>query len=111
MPISNASFIRSMLALLGGGTSHFESLSRDRPFGSQSERAKNAADVQDGKASAREPRVSHSAADAESGQREFLLTEDPRYLEAYEVARRIIEAMASNLKLAMQIDSSARDPH
>jgi CHASE3 domain sensor protein len=81
MPISNASFIRSTQALLGGGTSHFDPVAGSSVWLAERTR-ENAADVQDPQSiRSRTSRLLILLLDAESGQRGFLLTQDPRYLE------------------------------
>jgi signal transduction histidine kinase len=104
MPVSNTSFVRSTLALLGAGL-----LILIVAAGSSlwlSERAReNAADIQDAQSiRSRTSRLLALLLDAETGQRGFLLTQDPKYLEPYEAARRQIGPDMERLKQLHRTD-------
>ena len=98
MPISNVSFIRSTLALLGAGLLILIIVAGSSVW--LSERAReNAADIQDAQSiRTRTSRLLALLLDAETGQRGFLLTGDPKYLEPYEAARRQIGPDMERLK-------------
>jgi len=98
MPTSNVSFIRSTLALLGAGLLILIVVAGSSVWLSERTR-ENAADVQEAQSiRTRTSRVLALLLDAETGQRGFLLTQDPRYLEPYEVARRQIGPDIERLK-------------
>ncbi len=98
MPTANVSFIRSTLALLGAGLLILIVVAGSSVWLSERTRD-NAADLQE--AQSIRTRTSRAIAlllDAETGQRGFLLTQDPKYLEPYEAARRQIEPDIERLK-------------
>ena len=98
MPISNASFIRSTLALLGAGLLILIVVAVSSVWLAERTR-ENAADVQDAQSiRSRTSRLLSLLLDAETGQRGFLLTQDPKYLEPYEAARRQIGPDIERLK-------------
>ena len=98
MPTSNVSFIRSTLALLGAGLLILIVVAGSSVWLSERTR-ENAADVQEAQSiRTRTSRVLALLLDAETGQRGFLLTQDPRYLEPYEAARRQIGPDIERLK-------------
>jgi signal transduction histidine kinase len=98
MPISNASFIRSTLALLGAALLILILIAGSSVWLAERSR-ENAADVQDAQSiRSRTSRLLTLLLDAETGQRGFLLTQDPRYLEPYEAARRQIAPDIERLK-------------
>src|SRR5947209_9593403 len=104
MPTSTASFIRSTLALLGAGLLILIIVAGSSVW--LSERAReNAADIQDAQSiRTRTSRLLALLLDAETGQRGFLLTQDPKYLEPYEAARRQIGPDLERLKQLHQSD-------
>jgi signal transduction histidine kinase len=104
MPISNVSFIRSTLALLGAGLLILIIVAGSSVW--LSERAReNAADIQDAQSiRTRTSRLVALLLDAETGQRGFLLTQDPKYLEPYEAARRQIGPDMERLKQLHRFD-------
>jgi signal transduction histidine kinase len=104
MPISNASFIRSTLALLGAGLLILIIVAGSSVWLSERTR-ENAIDVQDAQSiRTRTSRLLALLLDAETGQRGFLLTQDPKYLEPYEAARRQIDPDIERLKQLHQSD-------
>jgi signal transduction histidine kinase len=104
MPISNVSFIRSTLALLGVGLLILIIVAGASLWRAERTR-ENAADVQDAQSiRTRTSRLLALLLDAETGQRGFLLTQDPQYLEPYEAARRQIGPDIERLKQLHQSD-------
>src|SRR5947209_707174 len=98
MPISNVYFIRSTLALLGAGLLILIVIAGSSVWLSEQAR-ETAADVQDAQSiRTRTSRLLALLLDAETGQRGFLLTQDPKYLEPYEAARRQIGPDLERLK-------------
>src|SRR6476619_2379707 len=108
MPTSNVSFIRSTLALLGEGLLILIVVAGSSVWLSERTR-ENAADVQEAQSiRTRTSRVLALLLDAETGQRGFLLTQDPRYLEPYEGARRQIGPDIERLKQLEDDEGHAR---
>ncbi|GAC1552610.1 MAG: CHASE3 domain-containing protein [Beijerinckiaceae bacterium] len=106
MPISNASFIRSALALLGAGLVILIILAGSSVWLSERTR-ENAADVLE--AQRIRAGTSHLLAlllDAESAQRGFLLTHETAYLEPYRIAVGQVTADLDLLKTMHQGDAS-----
>ncbi len=98
MPTANVSFIRSTLALLGAGLLILIVVAGSSVWLAERTRD-NAADLQEAQSiRTRTSRVIALLLDAETGQRGFLLTQDPKYLEPYEAARRQIEPDIERLK-------------
>src|SRR3954471_16820097 len=98
MPISTATFIRSTLTLLGAGLLILIVVAGSSVWLSERTR-ENAADVQEAQSiRTRTSRLLALLLDAETGERGFLLTHDPRYLEPYEAARRQIGPDIERLK-------------
>src|SRR3954451_15920934 len=104
MPISTATFIRSTLTLLGAGLLILIVVAGSSVWLAERTR-ENAADVQEAQSiRSRTSRLLTLLLDAETGQRGFLLTQDPRYLEPYEAARRQIRPDMERLKQLHQSD-------
>jgi signal transduction histidine kinase len=104
MPISNVSFIRSTLALLGAGLLILIIVAGSSVRLAERTR-ENAADVQDAQSiRTRTSRLLALLLDAETGQRGFLLTQDPKYLEPYEAARRQIGPDIERLRQLHQFE-------
>src|SRR3954453_1159718 len=98
MPISTATFIRSTLTLLGAGLLILIVVAGSSLWLAERTR-ENAADVQEAQSiRSRTSRLLTLLLDAETGQFAFLLTQDPRYLEPYEAARRQIRPDIERLK-------------
>jgi signal transduction histidine kinase len=98
MPARKASIIRSSLALLGAGLLILIVVAGSSVWLSERTR-ENAADLQEAQSiRTRTSRLIALLLDAETGQRGFLLTQDPKYLEPYEAARRQIEPDIERLK-------------
>jgi signal transduction histidine kinase len=104
MPISTGSFVRSTVALLGAGLLILIVVAVSSVWLAERTR-ENAADVQDAQSiRSRTSRLLILLLDAETGQRGFLLTQDPRSLEPYEAARRQIGPDIERLKQLHQSD-------
>jgi signal transduction histidine kinase len=104
MPISTGSFVRSAVALLGAGLLILIVVAVSSVWLAERTR-ENAADVQDAQSiRSRTSRLLILLLDAETGQRGFLLTQDPRSLEPYEAARRQIGPDIERLKQLHQSD-------
>jgi signal transduction histidine kinase len=104
MPISTATFIRSTLTLLGAGLLILIVVAGWSVWLAERTR-ENAADVQEAQSiRSRTSRLLTLLLDAETGQCGFLLTQDPRYLEPYEAARRQIRPDMERLKQLHQSD-------
>ena len=104
MPISTATFIRSTLTLLGAGLLILIVVAGSSLWLAERTR-ENAADVQEAQSiRSRTSRLLTLLLDAETGQCGFLLTQDPRYLEPYEAARRQIRPDMERLKQLHQSD-------
>ncbi|MBV9066539.1 MAG: CHASE3 domain-containing protein [Methylobacteriaceae bacterium] len=104
MPISTASFVRSTLALLGAGLLILIIVAGSSVWLSERTR-ENAADLRDAQSiRSRTSRLLALLLDVETGQRGFLLTQDPKYLEPYEAARRQIGPDIARLQQLHQSD-------